>query len=70
MANGLQVVSIKIPAIQTSLVGEEMYYYDEQTPQAIAEAIRSVDVNSQQTPREVLARLDKDFVEDIKRNYQ
>lgn len=70
MANGLQVVSIKIPAIQTSLVGGEMYYYDEQTPQAIAEAIRSVDVNSQQTPREVLTRLDKDFVEDIKRNYQ
>lgn len=41
MANGLGVVSIRIPAVETSAVGSLVTYYDSQTPQCIAYAIMS-----------------------------
>lgn len=45
LANGLSVVSVRIPAIETSEVGKYVTYYDEQTPQNIANAIMSADIN-------------------------
>ena len=67
MANGLRVVSIKIPAIEKSAVGNYMYYYNNQTPEEIAEAIKSVDLNDNYNGREIIAGLDKQFIESIKR---
>lgn len=42
MSNGLRVVSVRIPAIEQSAVGDYMYYYDKQTPKEIAKAIMQV----------------------------
>ena len=67
MANGLRVVSIKIPAIEKSAVGNYMYYYQKQTPAEIAEAIKSVDLNDNYNGREIIAGLNKQFIESIKR---
>lgn len=39
MANGLRVVSIRIPAVAGSAIGDHVYYYDEQSPESIAQAI-------------------------------
>jgi glycosyltransferase involved in cell wall biosynthesis len=61
MANGLKVVSIDIPAIHDSEVGPYITYYSQQDSKLLANAIveaASSDVN----PREVVKRLDENFV--------
>lgn len=65
MANGLRVVSIRIPAIETSAIGEYMYYYDEQTPEEIAKAIIHVDVNDGYDSRKVIHELSNRFCSDM-----
>ncbi len=61
MANGLRVVSIRIPAIATSAVGPYMYYYDQQTPQEIARAIQQIDCADDYDGRALLRALDADL---------
>ena len=61
MANGLRVVTIRIPAISDSGVGSSVYYYDTQTPQNIAEAIKSINLNDDYNGREIIVELDKQF---------
>lgn len=46
LANGLSVVSIRIPAIETSSVGKYVTYYDEQTPSQIADAIMKANIET------------------------
>lgn len=62
MANGLRVVSIRIPAIESSDVGRDIYYYDKQTPKKIAEAIMKVDFCDSYNSRELIKSLDDTFV--------
>ena len=63
MANGLQVVSIRIPAVEGSAVGSCLHYYDQQTPEAIAQAIMQVDLDKGYDGRKILKELDVQFVE-------
>lgn len=65
MANGLRVVSIKIPAIEKSAVGNYMYYYNNQTPEEIAEAIKSVDLNDNYNGREIISNLSDKFCNNL-----
>lgn len=65
MANGLRVVSIRIPAIEESAIGEYMVYYDKQTPQNIARAIMNIDFNDRYNGKEVISVLNKKFFTDI-----
>ncbi|MBQ8056712.1 MAG: glycosyltransferase [Ruminococcus sp.] len=62
MSNGLRVVSVRIPAIETSKVGEHIYYYDEQNAEEIAKVIKSVQLVDEYDSRKVLDVLHKDFV--------
>ncbi len=66
MVNGLRVVSIRIPAIEKSAVGKFMYYYDEQTPENIAKAIKSIDFSEEYDSRKAIGILDKAFICDLK----
>jgi glycosyltransferase involved in cell wall biosynthesis len=66
MANGLRVVTIRIKAIETSAIGDKVYYYDKQTPKDIADAIISVDFNEPYDSRKIIKRLDEKFVEEIR----
>ncbi len=59
MANGLRVVSIRIPVIEQSAVGDYMYYYDKQTPEEIAKAIMQVDLNDGYDSRQIIKHLDE-----------
>lgn len=61
MANGLRVVSIRIPAIESSAIGDYMYYYDTQTPEAIAKAVMTVDVSDDYDGRKIISQLDSGF---------
>lgn len=65
MANGLKVVSVRIPVVELSAVADEVEFYDNQTPQEIAEAIKKIDLTNQVDFREKIIELDKHFKEDI-----
>ncbi|WP_313016294.1 glycosyltransferase [Acetoanaerobium noterae] len=67
MANGLRVVSVRIEAIEKSAVGNAVYYYEEQTPESIAEAIDSIDLNEIYDSRELIRKLDVDFAESLRK---
>lgn len=66
MANGLRVVSVRIKAIEISAIGNAVYYYEEQTPKAIAEAIKAIELNKAYDSIELIKKLDKDFIQVIK----
>ena len=65
MANGLRVVSIRIPAIESSAIGDYMYYYDVQTPEEIAKVIKKIDINNEYNGKEIISTLHKKFSNDI-----
>lgn len=65
MANGLRVVSVRIPAIEKSDVGQYMHFYDEPTPEAVAKAIENIDFNSEYNGREIIKELDVEFLKDM-----
>ncbi len=67
MANGLRVVSVRIPAIETSAIGKYMYYYDKQTPEEIAKAIMRVDCNDDYKGKQIISQLNLNFEKDIVR---
>jgi len=66
MANGLRVVSIKIRVVEESKIGNLIYYYNEQTPQDIANAIKNVNFNDNYDSRKLILKLDEQFLKDIK----
>lgn len=66
MANGLRVVSARIPVVEESGIGKCVYYYDEQTPENIAKAIKSIDFSEEYDSRKTIGVLDEDFVCDLK----
>ncbi|UYG93836.1 glycosyltransferase [Cytobacillus firmus] len=66
MANGLRVVSVRIKAIELSAIGNAIYYYDEQTPEAIAKAIMSIDTKEPNESKRLIKNLDKEFGYNIK----
>lgn len=65
LGNGLQVVSIRIPAIEKSAVSHVLHYYDEQTPEKIAEAIMKVAIERTSDGRTLLKKLDTAFQKHI-----
>ena len=67
MANGLRVVTVRIPAIETSAIGKDVYYYEEQTPEKIAEAILKIDFHDAYDGRKKIAVLDQQFCQDLKK---
>lgn len=66
MTNGLSVVSIKINNIVSSDVNDYMTYYEENTPQALAEAIKSVSPVKRKEISEAINKLDNKFCNEVK----
>jgi len=67
MANGLKVLSIRIAAIEQSQIGNHIYYYEKQTPEEIANAIKMISEDNNTTDnRSVLNRLDEEFTQELK----
>lgn len=67
MSNGLPVVSIRIPAIETSKVDDLVCYYNDSIPQSIAEAIKSVPIDKVFAVRKRLDDLNEEFISDLSR---
>ena len=66
LANGLRVVSIRIEVLERCTVGDLLVFYDEDTPEAIAEAIQRVDLNKPYDSRGRIEELNRKFIEDLK----
>lgn len=66
LSNGLRVVSVRIKAIETSKVADLMYFYDGDSPKAVAEAMKSIDFSDGYDSRKCLSDLDEMFVNDCK----
>lgn len=66
MANGLRVLSIRIPAIEDSAVGKYLYFFDEQTPQEVAHALKKIDISKDYDSRSIINRLDQRFLLDMR----
>ena len=65
MANGLEVVSIDIPAIREASISSNIHFYSEQTPEQIAEAITAVDLSHPHDNRALIASLSEKFINDL-----
>ena len=65
MANGLRVVSVKLPVLERSRVNSLLYYYENNTPKEIADAVQSIDFNKPYNSRDIIKELDKKFVKEI-----
>lgn len=65
MANGLRVVSIKIPAIESSEISDYIYYYNKQDPKEIANAIMNINLDDKYDSRLIIKKLNKDFVKKL-----
>lgn len=66
LANGLDVLSIKIPAVKTSPVGDYLYYYENNNFQEIANAIKSINIDNSKNKAILLNQLDSDLIENLK----
>lgn len=67
MANGVQVVSIRIPVVESSAVGAYLYYYDHQIPEEIAKTIMSVNVCDKYVGRKVISELNIKFRHELEK---
>lgn len=70
MSNGLRVVSVRIPAVETSKVGEYIDYYDSPSAKAVADAICAVSFGTGGDSRTVLLDLHREFIEKLQRLLQ
>ena len=61
LANGLKVVSIRIPVVESCAVVDEISFYDVQSPDRIAEAIQHVTLETAETTSMLLDKVDSDF---------
>ena len=67
MANGLRVVTVAIPVVKTSDVRNELYYYNNQSPKDIAEAIMKIDFNDNYDSRKIIKHLDIKFTGELEK---
>jgi hypothetical protein len=66
MANGIRVVSARIPVVEASAINDYVYYYEEQSPQKISEAISKVDLQKEYNGSKVIAELNEKFKKELK----
>lgn len=66
LANGLRVVSIRLKVLEKSSIGDLIYFYEEQTPEAIAEVVKSIDFSKPYDSRKRIEKLDREFTKKLK----
>lgn len=66
-SNGLKVVSVRIPVVETSKIGDIVFYYDKQEPREIATAIiEACESEESEDVRIRITRLDTEFCINLK----
>ena len=67
---GLRTVACRVKVLEISKMADSLVFYDEDTPESIAEAIMSIDINEPYDSKELMDSLDRGFKEDIKRLFE
>ncbi len=62
IANGLRVVTVRIPAIEKSAVAGNVFFYEENTPESVAAAIKSIDLTKEYDGKDTIRTLDEKFL--------
>lgn len=65
MANGLRVVTVKLPVIENSVIGKYMNYYEDNDPEKIAETIMNIDMNTDYDGFEIISSLNKKAIKEL-----
>ncbi|CEN76501.1 Uncharacterised protein [[Clostridium] sordellii] len=65
MVNGLRVVSTKIKVLKESKINDLIYYYEGNTPKAIANAIKNIDFYDGYNSIKTIERLNSEFTENM-----
>lgn len=66
LANGLRVVSVRIPVVEKAAIGSLIHFYNENNGKMIADAIYEVDISLSYNSRQVIKNLDSEFTTEIK----
>lgn len=66
MTNGVRTVSIKIPVLEIASIGPYLFFYEEQKPEKLAQAIKQIDISIPYEGREIIRKLDLDFKKELK----
>lgn len=62
LANGLSVVSVRIKALECSVVNNLICYYDTNSPESIVSAIKAIDLSRSCDSRDYINQLNRDFM--------
>lgn len=65
MASGLKVVSVRIPVIEASDVGEHLHYYDAHSAESFARVVSSIDPSASPDSREIIRDLHERFHKEL-----
>lgn len=65
MSNGLQVISGRAKVVERTKLSKYITFYDPQTPEEIAKAILSVNLDTTINSRELINQLDKEFEKNL-----
>lgn len=63
ISNGLRVVSVRIKVVETSEIGNIVYYYNQQNPKDIADTISKINFSTVYNSRDIMKALDENFSE-------
>jgi hypothetical protein len=66
LSNDLRVVSSKSSSVITSSIGDKMYYYEEDTPESLANAIKSININEDFSGKNIVSSLNLDFINSLR----
>lgn len=63
---GLRVVSCRVKVLEISKMANSLNFYNDDTPEAIAKAIMSIDISSPYDSKSLMDKLDSEFKNDLK----
>ena len=64
---GLRVVSCRVKVLEISKMANSLNFYNDDTPEAIAKAIMSIDISSPYDSKNLMDKLDLEFKNDLKK---
>lgn len=65
LANGLRVLSIRIKVLERSSINKLIFYYDENSPEAIAKVLKGINIEDNYDSLAAIRRLDEKFKFDM-----
>jgi hypothetical protein len=65
LSNGLRVVSIRIKAIDQSKISDIIYFYNQDAPEEVANAIKDIDISESYNSKEKISELHTLFLRDL-----